>query len=253
MNHDSAPLSRFELRVLRKCTQATNGRRSVDGGLRLGSLSAPASVAENLLRRGLLAERDGRIIASAAGAALLARTRAQASGDADDYAAQHRVVVHRPVEPGDRRTVAVNLTESPLKALARRKTKGGRPLLTERQVAAGDRLRTDFDLAGLTPRVTGSYAPLPPSRGRRPAPRAGDPTDRQIDARRRYQRALDAMGPGLADIAVRVCCYLEGLEAAERALHWPVRSGKLVLGLALDRAADHYDGRTAKNNHIGTF
>ena len=38
----------------------------------------------------------------------------------------------------------------------------------------------------------------------------------------------------------RVVCAGEGLETAERALGWPVRAGKLVLQLALDRLVVHY-------------
>jgi hypothetical protein len=38
----------------------------------------------------------------------------------------------------------------------------------------------------------------------------------------------------------RIVCAGEGLAAAEKALGWPSRAGKLVLGLALDRLADHY-------------
>jgi hypothetical protein len=37
-----------------------------------------------------------------------------------------------------------------------------------------------------------------------------------------------------------VACAGEGLPEAERALAWPVRSGKLVLKLALDRVAGFY-------------
>ena len=51
---------------------------------------------------------------------------------------------------------------------------------------------------------------------------------------------MAAAGPGLADIVWRVDCACEGLAAAEKGLGWPVRAGKLVLGLALDRLADHY-------------
>ncbi len=49
-----------------------------------------------------------------------------------------------------------------------------------------------------------------------------------------------AAGPGLSDILWRVVCACEGLSVAEKALGWPVRAGKLVLGMALDRLADHY-------------
>jgi len=44
----------------------------------------------------------------------------------------------------------------------------------------------------------------------------------------------------LADILWRVVCAGEGVPEAEKALEWPVRSGKLVLKLALDRVADFY-------------
>jgi hypothetical protein len=38
----------------------------------------------------------------------------------------------------------------------------------------------------------------------------------------------------------RVVCAGEGLEAAEKALGWPKRAGKLVLLMALDRVSDFY-------------
>ena len=52
--------------------------------------------------------------------------------------------------------------------------------------------------------------------------------------------AVAAAGNGLADVLWRVVCAGEGLSAAEKALGWPARAGKLVLGMALDRLADHY-------------
>ena len=67
-----------------------------------------------------------------------------------------------------------------------------------------------------------------------------DPTLAQIAAKRRFDAALAALGGGLQDVAWRVICAGEGLPVAERALGWPARSGRLVLGLALDRLADHY-------------
>ena len=38
----------------------------------------------------------------------------------------------------------------------------------------------------------------------------------------------------------RTVCGGEGMRDAERALGWPARAGKLVLGLALDRLAEFY-------------
>lgn len=72
----------------------------------------------------------------------------------------------------------------------------------------------------------------------------GDPLlsagERQLAARQRFDAAVKAAGPGLSDILWRVVCAGEGLPGAERALGWPARSGKLVLGLALDRVAGFY-------------
>ncbi|MEO7469628.1 MAG: DUF6456 domain-containing protein, partial [Sphingobium limneticum] len=61
-----------------------------------------------------------------------------------------------------------------------------------------------------------------------------------LAARDRFDGAIKAAGPGLADILWRVACAGEGLVAAEKALGWPSRAGKLVLTLALDRVATWY-------------
>ena len=52
--------------------------------------------------------------------------------------------------------------------------------------------------------------------------------------------AVRELGPGLGDVALRVCCFLEGVEAAEKRLGWSARSGKIVLRIALQRLAQHY-------------
>jgi len=62
----------------------------------------------------------------------------------------------------------------------------------------------------------------------------------QVDARKRFDAAVAAAGPGLADILWRIVCAGEGMREAESALGWPARAGKLVLTLALDRIADYY-------------
>ena len=60
-------------------------------------------------------------------------------------------------------------------------------------------------------------------------------------ARSRVVGALRELGPGLSDVALRCCCYLEGLESAEKRMGWSARSGKIVLRIALQRLKRHYD------------
>jgi hypothetical protein len=131
----------------------------------------------------------------------------------------------------DRARVTVNLAEQPLAWLARRGH------VSAAQLLAGERLRQDFHAAQLGPRVTMRWDPLPATRRGGGAP---EPSGGQIAARRRFDAAVAACGPGLSDVLWRVICVGEGLETAERALGWPVRSGKLVLQLALDRLVVHY-------------
>ena len=131
------------------------------------------------------------------------------------------------------RSVTVNLGESPLGWLL------AHGHVTRRQFEAGERLRMDWERSSLNPRVTMSWDGAPVARGGGAA--AGiDLSSAQIDARRRFHSATEAAGAGLSDILWRVVCAGEGMRDAERALGWPVRAGKLVLTLALDRVADHY-------------
>lgn len=134
-------------------------------------------------------------------------------------------------DAGTGRRVRVNLNESPLSWLR------SRSLVDARQYAAGERLRADYERASLGPRVTMRWDSAP--RGARGAPPI-DPSGGQMAAKARFDAAIDAVGPGLSDIAWRTICANEGLPAAEKALGWPARAGRLVLTLALDRLADHY-------------
>lgn len=133
-----------------------------------------------------------------------------------------------------RRTVKVNLAESPLAWLH---TYGH---LTDRQFLAGEKLRQDFETAGIGGRTTMIWDHMPISRGKRGAPTPHNPTDRMIDAKRRFDDGITALGRDLSDIAWRVICAGEAMPMAEKSMGWPARSGKLVLRIALDRLADYY-------------
>lgn len=142
------------------------------------------------------------------------------------------------IEPGKTgpqvmRHVTVHVGESPIAWLA------SRGHLTDAQLRAGERLRADYERAGLAACVTMRWDAAPPAKSRG-GTQASDASLARIDAHRRFHAALDAAGPGLADICWRVICAGEGIGGAEKMLGWPARSGKLVLGLALDRLVRFY-------------
>ncbi len=159
----------------------------------------------------------------------------------------------RDAESGSLREVLVNLKENPLMWLARRKDASGRPYLEAHHVAAGERLRQDYETACMQPQITASWNPalVAADRGRlKSGPRDPFPfAERVMAARQRVHGALESIGAELADVAVAVCCLDHGIEAAERALKWPRRSARLVLRIALERLADHYGLRPARAQH----
>jgi Domain of unknown function (DUF6456) len=141
-------------------------------------------------------------------------------------------VIRKGAKP--RRTVTVNLAESPLAWLH---TYGH---LNERQFLAGEKLRSDYEVAGLGPRTTMAWEHMPVSRGKRSAPSPVSPTERALSAKQRFDGGIAALGRDLSDVAWRVICAGESVPVAEKSMGWPTRSGKLVLRIALDRLGDYY-------------
>lgn len=136
-----------------------------------------------------------------------------------------------------RTRIRYSSAETPMAALARRKDRDGRPFLSQQLVRAGECLREDFELAQLqkldlksAEAFVNAMAEVKP--GIRPSEAA---------AQKRVLTALHDLGPGLGDVALRCCCYLEGLEKAEKRMGWSARSGKIVLRIALQRLRKHYD------------
>lgn len=132
-----------------------------------------------------------------------------------------------------------NDAESPLSWLRSRRDKAGRPLISDEQFVAGEKLRSDHERSMLAGRVTANWD-FSASASRSGFNAAADVSDGAMAARQRYHKALEAVGPELASILVQVCCLSAGIEQAERILDLPPRSGKAVLGLALTGLARHY-------------
>nr|WP_094035355.1 DUF6456 domain-containing protein [Antarctobacter heliothermus] len=131
------------------------------------------------------------------------------------------------------------LAESPLTALGRRRSKDGEPFLSDVLIAAGERLREDFELAQIGPRTTQNWDQFLTAGVSTALAAAGD--SGAAAAQDRLQSALRDLGPGLGDVALHCCCYLEGLETTEQRLGWSARSGKIVLRIALQRLRRHYE------------
>ena len=162
------------------------------------------------------------------------------------YAAQHRDITERDAEtPEGRRRIRYNAAESPVTALGRKMDKDGKPYLDADLIRTAERLREDFELAQMGPRVAQNW-----DRFLTGADRGGfgqsSAGEGPAAARDRVADALRDLGPGLGDVALRVCCFLEGIETAERRMGWAARSGKIVLRIALQRLKRHYEERAGR-------
>ncbi|MGF1553647.1 MAG: DUF6456 domain-containing protein [Paracoccaceae bacterium] len=218
----------------------------------------PVRLAAEFLRRDWIrlsrpGERSVRYQITEVGRAFLRRALAEdaerrgtatKAGTVSPFAAQHRAMAEAVLpdpEEGALTRTRVNIAESVLGWLARRPGPDGKPYLAPEEVEAGERLRCDFELARMGPSITQDWRSfLTPSDALAGSPVARGPGEGPAAARARVTAALGALGPGLADAALRVCCFLEGLEACEKRFGWSARSGKVVLKLALQRLADHY-------------
>ncbi len=143
-----------------------------------------------------------------------------------------------------------NANESPLTALARRRDKEGAPFLGAELVQAGERLREDFELAQMGPRVAQNWDRFLTGGDRGGLAQGGGGRGSE-GARGRVASALRDLGPGLGDVVLRCCCFLEGMEQAEKRMGWSARSGKIVLKIALQRLRRHYDGLGQEAQMIG--
>jgi hypothetical protein len=214
--------------------------RATRGGVSVAGPRFQRAAAEELARRDLAAWRDGeagnpvRLQATAPGRAHLKRLGA--GHDETRFLEQHLVLEEASPEPGAP-ALRVDAEESPLDWLRRRRDRNGEPLIDAAAHEAGERLRRDLTVAAILPGVTARWDPTGGGGGGRDPAAA---TDAMVAARQRVARALDAVGSDFADLLLDLCGFLKGLETLERERHWPVRSAKVVVRLALNRLAEHY-------------
>ncbi len=271
---DDAELQREAPRILRRLNETgaclTIGRdmdkavvvRDMPNGETIRTAVFERALAEAMaLKDWITLKADGRILRyaiSGPGRMALRRFMAQEEAmrvgmgeGADPCSEQHREWVERNASPNRnrRRGIRYNAAESPLSLLARRKDKDGKPFLQPDLVAAGERLREDFELAQLGPRVTQNWERFlnGGARGQFNCDTEGG----SAAARERVLKALSDLGPGLGDVVLRACCFLEGMESVEQRMGWSARSGKIVLRIALMRLKVHYDEGSSWSPLIG--
>lgn len=207
--------------------------RRAGGGYLLSGRRGPKAVVSTGLVNAALA--DGLLTESPEGITVSGSGERWLQG-ANPLLAQHQALETRLITDGDGREhyVVVNAAESPLALLRRR------GFLDAVQYEAGEKLRRDYTIGQLTPRMGVDYAAPVGGRSHR-----ADLTETVVAARQRFNQAMRAAGPGLSDVLFDLCCYLTTLEECEKRHGWPRGSAKVVLALALDRLAAHY-GMIAK-------
>lgn len=217
------------------------------GTYKLGARILPSALVMELKKKDLIEKADNRLKINSRGQAILRRMEATQQKrtpngqKTDAFIAQHQHRGRKKIGTGkDAEVLEANLSDSPLWWLKSRKGKDGRALISQAQFEAGERLRSDWELSQKGPRVTMNWDVA--ARVEKPCGPgdAYDPTPAELKAKIRYEKALDALGSGLADIVQRICCRYEGLEDAEKAMNWPQRSAKVVLSIALSQLARHY-------------
>ncbi len=163
------------------------------------------------------------------------------AADAPRAGAPGRIEGERAVMEADGRLILrrANLGESPIAWLARRKDAQGRPLLSPVEVAAGERLRLDAELAQSGPSMTMRWDALPRTGASGSSARV-EPGDRALAAGRRVARALEACAPAARAFVAEICIRQGSLQLAEQAAGLRRREGKTALKAGLQALARHY-------------
>lgn len=151
--------------------------------------AVPGSIWALLVERRLVAPHDGDSWDLTARGRTELKKRLSAPANAP-VVAGHAISPHRSVP--SRTRPQFNPEESPLTWLRSRRDKDGESLISETEFMAGERLRRDFHVAHLEPRVTASWNGAGAGSGaRRSAPGVGlELQDHVVAARERVHRAL---------------------------------------------------------------
>lgn len=222
-------LSRGETRI---GVAARPGQAILDGGER-GKIAVSATVLAEMAAAGEIF-RDGAFVQLAP----------------DDGERIDALGAVKPRLAANDQAIVINLNESPLAMLYRRKGCDGQRFLTRDEFEAGERLRNDYERASIMPRLGANWEAS--VAGRKRGGQGGsmvDLTDAILAARQRVDRAIGTVGPELSGVLIDICCFLKGLETVEVERRWPARSAKMMLKAALGSLARHYN--PPRRHHTG--
>ncbi|MGJ8546688.1 MAG: DUF6456 domain-containing protein [Sulfitobacter sp.] len=219
-------------------------RDNGSGGTARTAVTGSEVAAMMVIREWISTSDTGRIrryAITAAGRAALRDEMGEGVQEGPGFADAQAAFAPAPAAPNAaRRQIRYGVVESPIYALARRRGKDGEPFLSPDLVHAGERFREDFELSHIGEGITQNWDHFLTAGVQRGAAKGNFSGHGAADARARVAAALEELGPGLADVTLRCCCHLEGLECTEKKLGWSARSGKIVLRIALMRLKDHY-------------
>jgi hypothetical protein len=221
------------LKALTREVLKRGARRGKDGRYRVADgagveRSLPDNLATLLEDRGLIsALPDGRLEPTEAAANVLRALDGPRQRDMRLETATDAPLLHHD-------------GESPIARLARTRDEDGAPFLDRSEIAAADRLRRDFELGQMMPRLGVDLTQEVRGGG---AERDAF-EDVAMAARQRLARARDAVGPDFADLLTDACCLLLGITELQARHRLPQRSGKVVLRLGLRSLARHYGLRS---------
>ncbi|PCI88987.1 MAG: hypothetical protein COB24_00475 [Hyphomicrobiales bacterium] len=150
----------------------------------------------------------------------------------------------RPMGLNDFTSIAnqdASADHAPLLKLYNRQRNIAYKYLSEIHLQAGQRLFELFVKANLRPNVTMNWENLQSvKQSHHTGVKDMSFSEATYIARRELHESLSQVGQDFSAILVEICLFGNGLEATEKALNWPARSAKLLLTMALDRLATHY-------------
>jgi len=203
-----------------------------------GLIAIHGHTVQDLERRGLVTIIGEAVTITAAGRDEIQKGKFQ---EREGLAANREISLAEIDAPEGAIVVPVNLAESPLAMLARRRGRDGKPFLAEVEWRVGERFRADYTRGQIMPRLGANWVASVSSGRRAAGGGVAELTDAALAARFRVEKAIEAVGPELSGVLIDICCFLKGLELVETERGWPVRSAKVMLKAALAALARHYN------------